>query len=93
MEVYLTEDKMDEDEIAIRLLGGIVSAARSILGDDAIKHANEVGGLRVRQTGEVVVSGEVLRIVGLLCREYEKALKGRLVLDVDVRLNIRRNGV
>ena len=81
---------MHEDEIAIKLIAEIISGARRVLGDDAVKTANEVNGLSVRQTGEITVTGEIYKIVGVLCREYEKAMQGKLVVDVVVRLNLRR---
>ena len=81
---------MIEDDIAIHLIAGIIDAGRRIIGEDAIKTANEVDGLDVRSNGELVVTGEVYKIIGDLCRAYEKALRGRLVVDVDVRLNLKR---
>lgn len=85
---------MTEDDIGIRLASGIIHAAGRIMGEDAIKVANEVQGLAVRTNGEIVVTGEVYTIIGNLCSVYEKALKGKLVVEVDVRLNLRRgNGV
>ena len=65
------------------------SAGRRIMGDDAIKTANEVNGLRVKTNGELVVSGELHKIVGDLCRSFEKAMRGQLVVDIEVRLNLK----
>ena len=84
---------MIEDEITIHLIGGIIDAGRRIMGDDAIKSANEVNGLNVRTNGEVVVTGEAYKIVGELCQIYEKAMRGKLVVDIDVRLNLKRGGI
>ena len=83
---------MIEDDIAIHLIAGIIDAGRRIIGENAIKTANEVDGLDVRLNGEIVITGEVYKIIGSLCREFEKALRGKLVVDVEVRLNLKRGG-
>ena len=84
---------MIEDDIAIHVIGGIIDACRRIIGENAIKTANEVDGLDVRSNGEIVVTGDdVYTIIGSLCGEYEKALHGRVVVDVDVRVNLRKRG-
>lgn len=86
--------QMIEDDIAIHLIAGIIDAGRRILGEDAIKAANEVEGLDVRSNGEIVVTGsEDYKIIGDLCRAFEKAMRGKLVVDVDVRLNLKRGVV
>ncbi len=79
---------MIEDDITIHLLSGIIDAGRRIIGEDAIKTANGVEGLHVRSNGEIVVTGDPSKIMGNLCREFEKAFRGKLVVDVDVRLNM-----
>ena len=81
---------MIEDDIAMHLITGIIDACRRILGEDAIKTANDVPGLDVRSNGELVVTGDAYKIIGLLCKEFEKALHGKLVVDVEVRLNLKR---
>ena len=51
-------------------------------------------GLDVRSNGEIVVTGsEDYKIIGDLCRAFEKAMRGKLVVDVDVRLNLKRGVV
>lgn len=84
---------MIEDEVAIHTIAGIIDGGRRILGIDAIKAANEVNGLEVGVNGEIVVTGEVYKIVGDLCRAFEKAMRGQLVVDIEVRLNLKRGGV
>ena len=37
--------------------------------------------------------GDVYKIMGSLCRKYEKAMEGRIVVDIEVRLNLKRGGV
>ena len=83
---------MIEDAIAIHTIAGIIDAGRRIVGEDAIKVANEVNGLDVRVNGEVTVTGEFYKIIGELCRALEKALRGKLVVDIEVRLNLKRGG-
>ena len=86
--------EMIEDDIAIHLIAGIMESGRRILGEDAIKAANEVEGLDVRPNGEIVVTGsEDYKIIGDLCRAFEKAMRGKLVVDVEVRLNLKRGVV
>jgi hypothetical protein len=81
---------MIEDTITIHLISGMIDAARRIIGDSAVKAANEVEGLVVSSNGEIVVTGDVLKIIGSLCSVLEKALKAKLVVDVEVRLNLKR---
>ena len=83
---------MIDDDIAIHLIGGIIDAGKRILGDDAIKAANEVNGLKVSSYGELVVTGEYSKIIADLCSALEKAMRGHLVVDVEVRLNLKRGG-
>lgn len=82
-----------EDDLAVHLIAGIIDAGKRIIGDDAINAANAVEGLDVRSSGEIVVTGEDYKIIGDLCRAYEKQMRGRLVLDVKVRLNLKKGGV
>ena len=84
---------MIEDDIAIHTIAGIIDAGRRILGEDAIKAANEIEGLDVSSNGEIVVTGEDYKIIGELCRAFEKAMRGKLVVDVEVRLNLKRGVV
>lgn len=81
---------MIEDDIAIRTITGIIDGGRRIIGESAIKTANDVEGLDVSSNGEVVVTGEFYKIIGNLCREYEKAMSGKVVVDISVRLNLKR---
>ena len=83
---------MIDDDIAIHLIAGIIDAGRRILGEDAIKTANEVQGLDVRSNGELVVTGDCNKIVASLCSALEKAMRGSIVVDVEVRLNLKRGG-
>lgn len=83
---------MIEDEVAIHIISGIIDGGKRILGDESIKVANEVEGLTVKPNGELVVTGEVYKIIGDLCRAFEKAMRGQLVVDVEVRLNLKRGG-
>lgn len=82
---------MIEDSIAISLIAGIINAARRNIGDDAIRAANEVPGLAVNGNGEIVLTGEFFKIVGDLCRSLEKAMRGSIVVDLDVRMNLKRS--
>ena len=81
---------MIEDDIEIHLIAGIIDAGRRIVGESAIKAANEVEGLTVGSNGEIVVSGDCNRVIGELCRMFEKALKASIVVDVEVRLNLKK---
>ena len=83
---------MTENDISMHIISGIIDAGKRIVGEGAIKAANEVEGLKVNANGEIVVTGEFNKIIGELCRTYEKALQGRLVVDVEVRLNLKRGG-
>ena len=83
---------MIEDDIAIRTILGIIDGGKRIVGESAIKAANDVTGLKVSGNGELVVTGEFYKIIGDLCGALEKALGGKLVVDVEVRLNLKRGG-
>lgn len=83
---------MIEDDIAIHTISGIIDAGKRILGEDAIKAANDVGGLNVKSNGELVVTGECNKVIGELCRAFEKSMRGTLVVDIEVRLNLKRGG-
>ena len=81
---------MIEDDVAIHLIAGIIDAGWGIIGEDAIEAANEVTGITVSSIGELVITGDCSKIVGDLCRAYEKVLRGKLIVDVEVRLNLKR---
>ena len=59
--------------------------------DDAVRIANEVPELSVKPNGEVVVTGECGKITAGLCAGYEKALRGSVLPDIEVRLNVLSN--
>ena len=84
---------MIEDDIIIHLIAGIIDAGRRMIGDDAIKTANEINGLKANPNGELVITGDCTKIIGELCRAYEKAMRGNLVIDVEIRLNLKRGTV
>ena len=81
---------MIEDNITIHTISGIIDAGKRIVGEDAIKAANEVDGLKVSGNGEIVVTGDAHKITGDLCRALEKAMRGKIIVDIEVRLNLKR---
>ena len=56
------------------------------------KAANEVEGLKVSANGEIVVTGDAYKIIGDLCGALEKALRGKIVVDIEVRINLKKSG-
>ena len=76
-------------QITVMLILGIIDGSRRILGDDAIKVANTVEGLKVTPNGEIVITGNSLHILNKLLKAYEVELHGEIILDLDVRLNIK----
>ena len=81
---------MIEDDIAIHTISGIIDGGERIVGGAAIKAANEVEGLKVSANGEIVVTGDSYKIIGDLCRTLEKALRGKIVVDIEVRINLKK---
>jgi len=79
-------------QITVTLILGIIDSARRVLGEDAIKIANSIEGLRVSQNGEITVTGDGLEILKKLLKAYEADLHGEIILDLDVRLNVKRAG-
>ena len=75
--------------ITVMLILGIIDGARRVIGDDAIKVANTVEGLKVTSSGEIVITVNSLQILGKLLKAYEAELHGEVVLDLDVRLNVK----
>ena len=65
---------------------------RGAIVPDATKAASEVQGLDVRPNGELVVTGDYNKVIADLCSALEKAMRGHLVVDVEVRLNLKRGG-
>ena len=64
---------------------------RGAIVPDATKAASEVQGLDVRPNGELVVTGDYNKVIADdLCSALEKAMRGHLVVDVEVRLNLTR---
>ena len=41
----------------------------------------------------IVVTGDAYNIIGELCRALEMAMRGNIVVDIEVRLNLKRGGV
>ena len=82
---------MIEDKIVMATIQGIIDAGRKILGDDAAtKAAAEVEGLDVMSGGGIAVTGDGLKIISELCKAYEKAVQGKIMVDIEVRLNLKR---
>ena len=79
-------------QITVTLILGILDGARRVIGDDAIKIANEVEGLKVSSNGEIVVTGDGLQILKKLVKNYENELHGEIILDLDVRMNVKGRG-
>ena len=79
-------------QITVTLILGILDGARRVIGDDAIKTANEVEGLKVTSNGEIIVTGDGLQILKKLLKVYEEALHGEIILDLDVRMNVKGRG-
>ena len=76
-------------QITVTLILGILDGARRVIGDDAIKIANEVEGLKVTPKGEIVVAGDGLQILKKLVKAYEDELHGEVILDLEVRVNVK----
>ena len=83
---------MTLSQITITLILGIIDGARRVLGEDAIKIANKVEGLRVMSNGEIVVTGDGMKILKKLLKACEAELHGEIILDLDVRVNVKRSG-
>ena len=80
-------------QITMTLILGILDGARRILGDtEAIKTANTVEGLQVSPNGEITVTGNSMIILKQLVKAYEADLHGEIILDLDVRMNVKRAG-
>ncbi len=83
---------MTLSQITITLILGILDGARRVLGDDAIKTANSIEGLKVTPNGEIVVTGDGMKILKKLLKACEADLHGEVILDLDVRVNVKRSG-
>ena len=83
---------MTLSQITITLILGILDGARRVLGDDAIKTANSIEGLKVTPNGEIVVTGDGMKILKKLLKACEADLHGEVILDLDVRVNVARVG-
>ena len=79
-------------QISVNLILGILDGARRVVGDEAIRMANSVDGLKVTPHGEIAVSGDGMEIVKKLLKVYEEELHGEIVLDLDVRMNVKSSG-
>jgi hypothetical protein len=77
-------------QITITLILRLIDGAKRILGDDAIKIANNIKGLDVSPNGEVVITGDGLQLLKQLLKQYEEAVQGEIILDLDVRVNFRK---
>ena len=77
-------------QISVILLLGIIDGARRILGEDAINIANNVEGLKTAANGEITVNGDGMKILRELLKQYEEALHGEIILDLDVRVNVKQ---
>jgi hypothetical protein len=77
-------------QITITLILRLIDGAKRILGDDAIKIANNIKGLNVNPNGEVVITGDGLQLLKQLLKQYEEAVQGEIILDLDVRVNFRK---
>ena len=76
-------------QITVTLILGILDGARRVIGDDAIKIANEVEGLKVTPKGEIIVTGDGLQMLKKLVKAYEDELHGEIILDLEVRMNVK----
>lgn len=76
-------------QITITLILGILDGARRVIGDDAIKLANTVEGLKATPNGEIVITGDGMKILSKLVKTYETELHGEIILDLDVRMNVK----
>lgn len=83
---------MTVGHISLNLIAGILSSAKRIMGDDAIKIANEVEGLKVTPVGEIIITQSSDRIIKKLVKSYEGELQGEIIVDIDVRMNVKSNG-
>ena len=80
---------MTLSQIVVPITLGIIDGARRIIGDDAIKIANTVEGLKVTQNGEITITGNGMKILNKLIKAYEAELHGEIVLCLSVRMNVR----
>ena len=83
---------MNLTQITISLILGVVDGAKRIIGEDAVKTANNIEGLRVMSTGEIIVTGNGMKILEQLWKAYEADLKGEIIPDIEVRLNVKKAG-
>ena len=83
---------MTLSQITITLILRLIDGAKKILGDDAIKIANNIKGLDVSPNGEVVIAGDGLQLLKQLLKQYEEAVQGEIILDLNVKVNFRKYG-
>lgn len=80
---------MEEADILVQIISSIIKSAKGAgLGSDAAKIANQVSGLTVNPDGGITITGNALKILGDLIREYEKAMKAKLSTEVRVILHL-----
>ena len=71
------KSNIGEDRPGIRVNEGLPVDPANFSGG-----ADEVNGLPVRSNGEIVVTVQVYNTINELCRMYEKALRGKRVVNV-----------
>jgi hypothetical protein len=80
---------MTHSHIDEQLLLGTIDSARRIIGDDAIKIASSIEGLKVTQNGEITISGKCMQILNKLIKAYEDEIHGGIFLSLSVRMSVK----
>ena len=75
--------------IYFNLILRILDGARRVIGEEAVKIANSIEGLKVTNGNEIVVTRDPVQILKKLIKEYESELHGEIILDLDVRVNVK----
>lgn len=82
---------MEEVDILAQVISNIIRGAKNAgLGKDAIKIANSIEGLSVHSDGGLTITSDILKILGDLIHEYEKATKAKMSGEVNVTLHFIR---
>ena len=83
---------MNRGELAIKLILPLVKRARRIIGEDAVKIANDIPGLEVTADEGIEVTGDGIVIYEKLLKAYNEKLHGNLVLELKAEFHVYRTG-
>lgn len=80
---------MTHSHIDEQLMLGTIDCARRIIGDDAIKIAGTIEGLKVTHNGEITITGKCLPILNKLIKAYEAEVHGEIFISLLVRMTVK----